>query len=581
MFSNLSSFLPSALQQQFTTSPEKNLPPVSAHDYENREESLEEDVKPNSKRDKRNPNETFIFVRPPPAKNNHPLNLQVQLVPPNTKTPAGVVPKTSEELDGPPPPIHVSGDNNLARVSSGRSDYSGYGSTASFTSFTSTASSSSGRRMIIPLYSLQAHNVLTNVIVDAGTDAKIAKFSKRGIEMVDLAFLEPTEVWAGATKDNLIPAIRTSLEGSSAPTSKRNSLMISVSRPGTPDKSPLAPSRELAPELTAPPSPSPQKRNFFNKLFNKKPKDLDLSPTPTPTTPDTTPRKRVPTLVASPTLLASEPPQSPSLALRPPVLGIQPSLSAPTPIPIGRPSLYVWHVRRWFKGGDMSILGKLSSLAPANGSGTPTVDVRFEWKRGKSKKKSPKRIQPKRMGSRDTSVSRGTTPTASTTSLHDAAAPKAPHTGLTVDDKKKFNRLSAVSHQSNTTSGEVEDDGDESDPEDSETPWTCTLKVRRDDQSLRLKVATLSPTPHHPKVVAMLKAPFPLPDVEIDRVIARKREVAPNGAVIRSSPESGLELTAEEIKDIVSCTGMWVVVRESFGGIGKVSRKGDGWRIRA
>ncbi len=30
--------------------------------------------------------------------------------------------------------------------------------------------------MIIPLYNLQAHNVLTNVIVDAGTDAKIAKF---------------------------------------------------------------------------------------------------------------------------------------------------------------------------------------------------------------------------------------------------------------------------------------------------------------------------------------------------------------------------------------------------------------------
>ena len=48
---------------------------------------------------------------------------------------------------------------------------------------------------IIPLYNLQAHNVMTNVIVDAGTDAKIAKFHKRGIELIDLAFLEPVEVW--------------------------------------------------------------------------------------------------------------------------------------------------------------------------------------------------------------------------------------------------------------------------------------------------------------------------------------------------------------------------------------------------
>ena len=40
-------------------------------------------------------------------------------------------------------------------------------------------------------------------------------------------------------------------------------------------------------------------------------------------------------------------------------------------------------------------------------------------------------------------------------------------------------------------------------------------------------------------------------------------------------------LTAEEIKDMLSCTAFWLVVREGFGGVGKVNRKGDGWRIRA
>ena len=44
---------------------------------------------------------------------------------------------------------------------------------------------------------------------------------------------------------------------------------------------------------------------------------------------------------------------------------------------------------------------------------------------------------------------------------------------------------------------------------------------------------------------------------------------------------AGLTLTAEEIKDVVCGTGLWLVVREGFGGVGRVNRKGDGWRIRA
>ena len=43
---------------------------------------------------------------------------------------------------------------------------------------------------------------------------------------------------------------------------------------------------------------------------------------------------------------------------------------------------------------------------------------------------------------------------------------------------------------------------------------------------------------------------------------------------------SGVLLSAEEIKDVVCCTALWVVVREAFGGVGRVTRKGDGWRIR-
>ncbi len=149
-----------------------------------------------------------------------------------------------------------------------------------------------------------------------------------------------------------------------------------------------------------------------------------------------------------------------------------------------------------------------------------------------------------------------------------------------------------------TTNTTGEDDGEESDPEDSETPWTCTLHLRSRiyahrrsstvshpdhpplDPSpaeprvdVKLKVATLSPAPHHPKVVAQIKTPLPLRDVLVDEGVVRRRSAGLPGE------ESVLVLTAEEIKDVVSCTGLWVIVREGYGGLAK-KRKGDGWLIR-
>ena len=46
---------------------------------------------------------------------------------------------------------------------------------------------------------------------------------------------------------------------------------------------------------------------------------------------------------------------------------------------------------------------------------------------------------------------------------------------------------------------------------------------------MRVKVAGVVPTPHHPKVVALLKVPFPLPDIEVERVNVRKRIITPAG----------------------------------------------------
>jgi len=52
-------------------------------------------------------------------------------------------------------------------------------------------------------------------------------------------------------------------------------------------------------------------------------------------------------------------------------------------------------------------------------------------------------------------------------------------------------------------------------------------------------------------------------------------------ALRSTSRTSGLTVTAEEIKDIMCSTWLWLlVVREGFGGVARVSRKGDGWLIR-
>jgi len=554
---------------------------------------------------------------------------------------------------------------------------------------------------------------MTNIIVDAGTDAKIAKFQKRGMELIGLAVIEPVEVWPSH------PSQKESHESSLLhPPPHRSS---ASSRPVTPEVAAHSPpsssvvslssashshaiphqrqqtTESIDPQPAAPSMPT-RKRDIFGKLFKKKehpsqePVDASAPHTRAPSIPHTSRFTRhfkrpsftgaaltVPALPTDTTHIgvvdddssnhdhsntgnANSTGTSSSL-LCPPILGIQPTMSSPVVPPVGRPSMYVWYVRRWIKGADAGLLsgmiGKLGPTGSAHANGGRSVEVRFEWKKGrpdKGKKKKGRARTNSLVGdathSRRASLvgasSSNAASTGSTASLNANGKPghlrnKAQngHKGENEHERerKRANRLSVASQKSISTSvtsddrfsersrehkaqGEQPEDGEESDPEDSETPWTCTLKVRRlvpvssprtptpatpytagggfkgagggvEDQTIRVKIGTLSQTPHHPKVVAMLKVPFPLPDVEVDALSVHKRVVLPGGIVVKTvngegNDEGGgggggvgLVLTAEEIKDVVSSTGLWLVVREGFGGVGKVNRKGDGWRIRA
>lgn len=164
----------------------------------------------------------------------------------------------------------------------------------------------------------------------------------------------------------------------------------------------------------------------------------------------------------------------------------------------------------------------------------------------------------------------------------------------------------------------VEESDSDSDIEDSERPWNCYLHIRgpppsrtssRDELAtpheprnrgspsrsktldIRLRVAALAPAPHHPKVIAQIKTPYPLPDVLFDasKTSAELRTRSdPDGSrpdlLAESVSSAGgrnkpIVLTSEDIKDVVSCTGLWLVVREGYGGLAR-KRKGDGWRLR-
>ncbi|KAI0369297.1 hypothetical protein BV20DRAFT_1036590 [Pilatotrama ljubarskyi] len=702
-----------------------------------------------AKKKKERTNESFIVVRPPPSKTNHPLNLQVQLVPPSNRDQNRSSSGRRSRDSSVGPEDDGASDVQLTRTSSNRSDvsmYSSYSST-SISSMASTSTTSSGRRMIIPLYNLQAHNVLTNVIVDAGTDAKVAKFQKRGLEVIGLAVLEPIEVWGEGGNPAPIPGNSPNAHSASLPDehAPRASVDLAQSHhltpepPHTPTSSALSLNSEATsehPHTPAPVTPTPSSatpvtprntpgaKKFFGKFFKRRSDSPGTSPSypPSPLPPisaqppspaqSTTPMPSasgehsrvsrrsslhlgntlsIPGHTPSASGSDAQPPSSrDNVVLQPPVLGIQPILSSPTNPPRGRPTKYVWVVRRWLKGSPESLLsgmkGKFNEARGAAahaGSAESQVEVRFEWTRGKSGKKRRSRRDTTDAGVERTHSQRHSLALSSAaqsqTSLHQhqphvvvsdppqskkrvasaSAAEKPARPRRSVDSNRSVSPHATAStttasdedHQKVSPSTEEHDD--ESDPEDSETPWTCTLVVRRLNASrlpppgsplpsagahasgagsstVRVKVAGVVPTPHHPKVVALLKVPFPLPDVEIERMHVRKRIITPAG-VARPATSSGdrpttgtgngngagsfapsnaknggsgsgmknffsgakenqgpgpganpegLILTAEEIKDIVSSTGLWLVVREGFGGVGRVSRKGDGWRLR-
>nr|XP_019008802.1 uncharacterized protein I206_06486 [Kwoniella pini CBS 10737]OCF47583.1 hypothetical protein I206_06486 [Kwoniella pini CBS 10737] len=116
--------------------------------------------------------------------------------------------------------------------------------------------------------------------------------------------------------------------------------------------------------------------------------------------------------------------------------------------------------------------------------------------------------------------------------------------------------------------GETEED---SDPEDSETPWTCSIWIKKTGQ--RQLLGTLTPAPHHPKVIGILKIPqglnsICLTDFKQSSTNSNSGLSLKEGTIIKKLKEN-ISLTEENLKDVVCVTSLWLVAREEFNGLGK------------
>jgi hypothetical protein len=155
------------------------------------------------------------------------------------------------------------------------------------------------------------------------------------------------------------------------------------------------------------------------------------------------------------------------------------------------------------------------------------------------------------------------------------------------------------------------DEGEESDPEDSETPWVCRVYVprRKDEEILGaaegkkekrkrrdatdgVVVATLYPAPHHPRVIAQVKVSNDRLPISTGMFRAPQHQNSQqhffalhsngNATAAQQSTSTGLPghgdeivLTEENIKDVVGVTAMWLVVREDFGGLNKKKKAAE------
>ncbi|GAA5996531.1 hypothetical protein JCM5350_001126 [Sporobolomyces pararoseus] len=527
------------------------------------------------------PPDLFVLVRPPPSASTHPLNLQIQLLVPSIARStnaaangeplgsaqsrrsgeysrsssrngsiaeeggsssigggnsavsfdaiagASVSRSGSRSSDNHDEGIAQSGEVLSRTCSRGSTRSRGSTNSASVRSDTTSASGGGGtRRRVTPLLNLNFHSVLPTVVTDAGTDQRVAKFLKRGIEMSNLAIIDPIDLsqpppvpsnstFKGSTispqtspplngsststpaasstpTNNLFSKFRRFTLGSSSSSSPTSKTSSSSQQQQGLSSSPSASSFSLFSRSTSTSSnlsssstvhhhSSPSK--FLPSLVNSEgaptPRTVPLlrgnSDETTPTT-STTNSVQSPVSTSFPPL-HPPPPKSPTIS----------ATTSPTaPTTIG----YAFVVRKWLRED-------LVQISEPGGVPGENTAIRIEWVRASDQeyKRMGKKKNKNRGRRRSESIGRGGAPTTTMTtneSNFSSSSRRSSEIPPIVPEDEELNTVSPTTSTSSpplhtTTSEdsrpiqeeeeeeEEEDDGESSDPEDSERPFICTL----------------------------------------------------------------------------------------------------------
>lgn len=329
-----------------------------------------------------------------------------------------------------------------------------------------------------------------------------------------------------------------------------------------------------------------------------------------------------------------------------PTFGLYPTIASAADGSLGEGSFtrtmgYTWTVKQWAaeKGGDLAAAGSWAAMFAVTdklaGGRTspvrPVGDVVFEWSRGKGKGGRMSRVD----ASKSLAPATSNGSIQKTGNIQSAFNPNNASQGFALEvpsaeSSRPASITSSHLQEETTISGpsqerlssgfgsppkescDITGAGDESDPEDSETPWVCRLYLPKQPgpipfvsatsttaqaptsmgngsaESLAngntqkhgvaegesgIVVATLYPAPHHPRIVSQIKF-FP------GRLPISTGLVKPSSSIITpdnhdASTQEGqqateeIRLTQTDIREVVCVTALWLVAREDFAGITK------------
>ena len=269
-----------------------------------------------------------------------------------------------------------------------------------------------------------------------------------------------------------------------------------------------------------------------------------------------------------------------------------PTEGVPYPmIPSTRPVGYTWTMKKWAKKNSESWAAQLVAASAAGLDARMDGDVVFEW----VKMKSPSGLS--RISTRNTNTSllagvrsksrASTIDVPADSSLHSANSLAPPRSSSPLppspspDGRPKGIRASSTrstptrpstpTDEISTINTQTDDDAYDSDPEDSETPWTCSVWIKK--TNTRQFLGTLTPAPHHPKVIGILKIPVGLQGIPLCAVGLRPTGDNSEKAQRQKDAEKMVReevcITEEGLKDVICVSAMWLVAREEFGGLGR------------